>query len=281
MGFRKARLKDQEKLEEISRNAFPNHSDYVENILEKWIGNNLYIYEEDNEILAFCKLSEHSNNIGFLEGIRVKKEHQVKGIGSKLTDYMIKEAAKKGYNKIRFVSHFKNKRSINLGKKSGFKKKESFSLFELGEVKNLENLRNKDYKLEKLKDSHIIKSLDPLKELEKLEDDLNYINYDWKFFPVNEGYLKELNVFGFQNSIFALKFSEKRPEEEIYIPFIIPENLDTFMELINLVKRIFEGYKVIYMLDSWDGKVDHLLKKDFQPKENERETVLLYEKNLN
>lgn len=281
MGFRKARLKDKEKIKQISRNVWTSQRDYVENILEEWIGNNLNIYEEDDELLAFCKLSEHSNDIGFLEGIRVKKDHQLRGIGSKFTDYMIKEAVKKDYNKIKFVSHFKNKRSIKLGKKNGFKETESFSLFELGKVKNLGNLRNKDYKLEKLKDSHIIKSLEPLKILEKVEDNLSYINYDWRFFPVTKYYLKKLNVFGFQNSIFALKFSDKRPEEEIYIPFIIPESLDIFMEIINLVKRIFEGYKVIYTVNSWDGKVDHLLKNDLKPRDNERETALLYEKDLN
>jgi len=59
-----------------------------------------YIALADNKIVAMARLREDPKGVAKIENMVVKKEYRGKGIGTGLTEYVIKQTVKQGYKKI-------------------------------------------------------------------------------------------------------------------------------------------------------------------------------------
>lgn len=281
MGFRKAQREDREVIEEISKDIWGDHQDYLPKIFDEWVKKGLYVYEDEEDIKAVSKYSKHSEKIAFLEGIRVRKEYQEEGIGDKFTKFMIDKAKREQMNKVRYTTYYENEGSISLSKKNNFNLKDSFAFIEFNNEDNpLPDKLEDSKKIEELLNSDLLETINHQKLFKKVQENLNYINYDWEFFPITKQRLRKIKTFGYQNTVFSIKVSNKRPNQEVYIPFIIENDKDELFEVINLIRNTYNDHKIRYMLDAWDNKVRHLSKK-FELYGDQKESVYLFEKELN
>ena len=91
----------------IDKNYYINNFNYVKEALPSA---NIFVYEENNEILGFIGLND-----SYIEGIFVKENSQNKGIGVILINYI-----KNLYNNLTLKVYKKNIKAINFYKKQNF-----------------------------------------------------------------------------------------------------------------------------------------------------------------
>ena len=79
--------------------------------------NKTYKYEENGETIGFIHIQDLADEIDIID-IIINKKYRLKGYGSELLEYVIKE-----YNSKRFILEVSsmNEQAINLYKKYGFK----------------------------------------------------------------------------------------------------------------------------------------------------------------
>lgn len=83
-------------------------------------GNSAYVIKENNEIIAylFGFLSQTSPT-AYVHLVGVHKDHQSKGLGTKLYKHFIEFAQMQGCSKLKAITSPNNKQSINFHKKLG------------------------------------------------------------------------------------------------------------------------------------------------------------------
>ncbi len=91
----------------IDKNYYINNFNYVKEAL---LSANIFVYEENNEILGFIGLND-----SYVEGIFVKENSQNKGIGAILINYI-----KNLYDNLTLKVYKKNIKAINFYKKQNF-----------------------------------------------------------------------------------------------------------------------------------------------------------------
>lgn len=79
------------------------------------------IAEEKGEIIGFGHAYIKSKDTGILESIYIKKQYRRKGIGKKIAKELIKWLKKKKFKYIESNALIKNKASLKLQEKMGFK----------------------------------------------------------------------------------------------------------------------------------------------------------------
>jgi ElaA protein len=89
-----------------------------------------YIAIVDNKIVAMVRLREDPKKVAKIENMVVKKDYRGKGIGTGLTEYVIKQATENGYKKIWMQAQEQAK---HVFEKAGFKvTSKPYDLYNLG-----------------------------------------------------------------------------------------------------------------------------------------------------
>lgn len=190
--FRQLTSEDKEQVIRICKSIWEG-DDYIPNIFDKWVqADNSYfigLFQEE-KLIGFGRLASHGDGNYWLEGLRKDHELQLKGIGKKIANHLIKIAIEKECKSLKFSTYFDNVESIALNEKIGFSKIKEWSYLEL--------------ELDKLDKHKFISNTDSLGQpsLEEFTKFLleskfykemdGYLCQGWKVFNVSDKYLTQL-----------------------------------------------------------------------------------------
>ncbi|WP_457558081.1 GNAT family N-acetyltransferase [Candidatus Harpocratesius sp.] len=145
--FRKLKAEDLPQVEEISKDIWDGQ-DYVPKVFHEWLKdpegytfglflpNNSEFKEQILELIAIGRVKFISKEIAWMEGGRVKKSYQQRGIGKILTEHAIQVAVNRGSKIIQYATYTENTGSIALALRFGFTTKNTM-IFLKAEVNNL------------------------------------------------------------------------------------------------------------------------------------------------
>jgi RimJ/RimL family protein N-acetyltransferase len=160
--FRELTNKDIPSIKEISKDIWEGE-DYIPHVIDIWLNDEhcmnygAFRDEERKEMVGFGRVKLFNHDIAWLEGGRVKKDYQKKGIGREMIRYAIDYAKSVQVNKAQFDTSSKNLGSTALAKYFGFKKKKSM---------NVLNAKRPDIKISKFSSIEVKKvSVEKAKEL--------------------------------------------------------------------------------------------------------------------
>ena len=168
--FKVVRPEHKDMVIEISSGIWDGH-DYVPKVFDKWVaeekGEFLSIWEEDR-MVGFAKTTHSSDEVAWLEGIRVHKDYRGKCYGELLAARQLVRAKEMGYTKAALSTYVENYASIHIIEKEGFKKVDSYKFLEAYP--------------EKLASEIFDRAIDVKPYEGEYELDDVYYGFDWSFF---------------------------------------------------------------------------------------------------
>ena len=220
--FRDLTVKDIPAILGISKDIWEG-DDYIPDVIERWLNekDNLtygtFLDEDMRELIGFGRVKMFSNGIAWLEGGRVKKSHQKKGIGRIQLKYAIDYAIKVGARVAQYDTSSRNFGSLSLAKFHGFKEKKRTEVIEC----EINDISIKEY------------AISDIREISNEEAKLIYktmdigpgdeLNIGWSYIPLTN--LEDKNSLWVTNSDAILQkidirsqtLPEKPPENEVWI----------------------------------------------------------------
>ncbi|MEJ2248681.1 MAG: GNAT family N-acetyltransferase [Candidatus Lokiarchaeota archaeon] len=176
---------------EISKEIWEGE-DYIPTVIEGWLSEeNSYNYgafldKEFQELVGFGRVNFLSD-IAWLEGGRVKKSLQQKGIGRQLMEHAIKYARNKGSKLAQYDTSSENEGSLALADYFGFKKKDEMYFLHMYP-------KEKEINFESFKIQSEIKKIgydEIIAKYKEIENGpINELNTGWSFIPLNKKFLK-------------------------------------------------------------------------------------------
>lgn len=211
--FRKLKRKDIPQILEISKEIWEGE-DYIPNVIEAWLEeDNSYNYgafldEEMNNLVGFGRVKILSKSLVWLEGGRVKKDQQKRGIGEKLMKHALEYAKKIGAKKAQYDTSSQNYGSLALADRLGFVRKFRMEILFCKEA---------DIQLQENFSYDSIRILSPKKALnvyEKIDNGPNdEICVGWSYIPKKLKFLKRQEGRWISN-IEAIIHDKSSPKEK-------------------------------------------------------------------
>ena len=131
--FRELTNEDIPSIKEISKDIWEGE-DYIPQVIDSWLNDEhcmnygAFRDEERKEMVGFGRVKLFNRDVAWLEGGRVKKDYQKKGIGREMIRYAIDYAKNVQVKKAQFDTSSKNLGSTTLANYFGFKKKKSMNV---------------------------------------------------------------------------------------------------------------------------------------------------------
>ena len=195
----------------------------------------LVLENEDQEILGCINAIIYifnSQNLGYLETLRVRTDSHNQGIGTLLTKEALKYLESKQISQIGYVTGLQNMKSIRVARKNGFTHvtKWPAALIDRSALPSCEHMELRD---SKPLTSEIIKILSKTK--------INWYNCHWEFFPISQSlidYLKEdthaMFILSNDNSLLSyISYYEPRLVGNIVGKPTKPAFADLICQIIN------------------------------------------------
>ncbi len=220
--FRDLKSEDIPAILDISKDIWEG-DDYIPDVIERWLneeGNLAYgtfLEEEMSELIGFGRVKMFSNGVAWLEGGRVKINHQKQGIGREMMKYAIDYAIKDGAKVAQYDTSSRNFGSLSLAKFHGFKEKKRTEVLE-GDVSELKLIEYGFSDVRKI-------SCEEAKEIYKTMDigPGNELNIGWSYIPLPN--LEDKSSLWLTNSdailqkidIRSKSLPEKPRENEVWI----------------------------------------------------------------
>ncbi|MFO7882018.1 MAG: GNAT family N-acetyltransferase [Kosmotogaceae bacterium] len=140
--LRKVEYQDKERIFEMTKNIWRGN-DYIPGVFKELVKDNrsnLLGIEKQGVLIAFANLYLIDESTGWLEALRVDPELTGMGWGKMMVENMCRHAIEKELEELFFSTYYRNKASINLNEKLGFKKCATFTNLYLDlEKLNMEN----------------------------------------------------------------------------------------------------------------------------------------------
>ena len=220
--FRDLKSEDIPAILDISKDIWEG-DDYIPDVIERWLneeGNLAYgtfLEEEMSELIGFGRVKMFSNGVAWLEGGRVKINHQKQGIGREMMKYAIDYAIKDGAKVAQYDTSSRNFGSLSLAKFHGFKEKKRTEVLE-GDVSELKLIEHDFSDVRKI-------SYEEAKEIYRTMDigPGNELNIGWSYIPLPN--LEDKSSLWLTNSDAILQkidirskaLPEKPRENEVWI----------------------------------------------------------------
>ena len=131
--FRKLTIDDIPAIKEISKDIWEGE-DYVPLVIENWLQDEncmnygTFTDEKKEEMVGFGRVKFVTKEIAWLEGGRVKKDYQKKGIGREMINYALFYASQVKAKIAQYDTSSKNLGSVALAKYFGFIRKKSMNV---------------------------------------------------------------------------------------------------------------------------------------------------------
>lgn len=128
--IRLARQADKADLLEIAKTIW-HGSDYLPQIIDRWIKERwFFVAEYQGKVIGCIKLSQFPDKVIWIEGLRVHRRYQSKGVGTLLNDYIMQFCYrlqdKDRGRRFEFCTYYRNTESLRMTSKLGFKQVQSY-----------------------------------------------------------------------------------------------------------------------------------------------------------
>lgn len=134
LDIRELVISDHEQVKILSAGIWEGN-DYVPERFPRWIADEhskpIGGFLGDQLVALGCLELVEDSNIGWVKGVRVKKEHRQKNYGSEITKHIVELARKLGVKHLRYATSSRNEASQKLAAKLGFVEKERVGYFRL------------------------------------------------------------------------------------------------------------------------------------------------------
>jgi len=118
--IRKVIEKDHKQVLELVENIWGG-GDYIPFIFFNWVRDGgFFLAEYDGEPAGLAKVTMFDKGDWWLEGLRVGRRFRGLKIANHLTDFILGDLRKRGYNSIQYATGADNKASLYIGMKHGF-----------------------------------------------------------------------------------------------------------------------------------------------------------------
>lgn len=131
--IRAARATDKADVEAICALVWEDADDYVPELWDDWLADphgKLVVAQLEGCVVGLAKLTRLSADQWWLEGLRVKRKHQCRGIGGKLQAHLVEEFTRTGRGTLRFGTHSQNHPVHRLASRDGFRHVATYRLYE-------------------------------------------------------------------------------------------------------------------------------------------------------
>ncbi len=172
IGFRPIQPADKPVLMEIAAEIWEGH-DYLPHVFDRWVADtsNYFVGMTLADRLIGCgRLKPLDGRRGWLEGLRIRKRYQGRGLGRTMSRHMVAAGRDRGYEQLVFSTYFGNLSSIRINEAFGFRRTAAFT--------------NLDLELKKLPSAPALAEIAPEVEVAPgyPENDQMMAN-DWTFLP--------------------------------------------------------------------------------------------------
>jgi len=244
--IRQCRLSDREDIEDISSLIWEGE-DYLSRVFDEWIDDGgFFVALRDGRVIGTAKITFLPGKVAWLEGLRVHPDYQGKGIGRELNDFILNYAIElrqsRVINAIEFATYYKNKESLHMAKKAGFKTVKSFYV-----------LNRKREGLEK-EPTIAILSIGDLMSYK------GYISAGWKFVKKTEESFKWVVERNKDYSTGKYKFYTAGYEKTFILLNGSKEALREYIPCFNFLSKGADTYDIMFP-EEWSAKL-HLFKKN-------------------
>jgi L-amino acid N-acyltransferase YncA len=279
---RKMRLSDRDRMIQIVKGIWEGH-DYLPLVFDTWVNDKKGMFiaaiDKNDELVGFEKLTMLSESDAWIEGLRKDMSSGVKGVGSFLTKYILRELAKDSRIKtVRFATYFQNNESIRLFSKLGFRVLErsdhkAYTLPRIGFIPEYKGNRAEVCYDDKKVYRYILKS-------GWKKNNLYGLCHSWVMKPYSEDLIYEDYVRKGQclivkdnGKIKGLCLYSIREKEDFFISLMEAESPSVFKELIQKAKQLSykEGRESICVVINPKDKTSKKLFSDLKFKSWESE----------
>jgi len=131
--IRAARAADKVDILAICAGVWEEAEDYVPEVWDDWLADSygkLIVAQVGDRVVGMAKLTQLSADQWWLEGLRVKREHQRQGVAGKLQAHLVEEFTQTGRGSLRFGTHSQNHPIHRLASRDGFRHVATYRLYE-------------------------------------------------------------------------------------------------------------------------------------------------------
>ncbi|KAF0194163.1 MAG: acetyltransferase [Bacillota bacterium] len=124
---RPLRMEDRDEVVAISKQVWDD--DYIGTVYDKWVADTAGLFvcvTYQGAIAGFAKVSMHTNDDAWLEGLRVDPHKRGLGLGKRLTRHCIEACLSLGIANTRLSTYIGNHESIGIIESHGFKRTAEF-----------------------------------------------------------------------------------------------------------------------------------------------------------
>ena len=173
---------DKNEILNFCTNTF-SWGDYIHEVWDTWENDGgLVIFEENKTAIAMCHAVKYvTQNMIWVEGIRVKNEYRKKCLATKLIKHIEKIARNSGISQVNMLIESENKPSLNLVKKLNYEIISKWNYYS--------QLAKADSKNEVKFQSIAFSELDNFKNIRFVES--------WRWIPLIESNFDSLNLQGY------------------------------------------------------------------------------------
>lgn len=121
--IRPAGPQDKQSVLSFTKNTFGENGDYIAHIWDRWLKDRdgyFWVAEYRGRAVGTAKLTFHSPDEAWMEGLRVNPRHRGKGIARALHQVCVEAAAARGVRVVRLATHSQNKPIHRIAAEFGF-----------------------------------------------------------------------------------------------------------------------------------------------------------------
>lgn len=130
--IRPARLEDKETVLAFTKNTFGENGDYIAKVWDDWLADQegpFWVAEASGRAVGIAKLTFHSQEEAWMEGLRVDPNYRGKGVARALHQKCVEKAKARGVRVVRFATHSANRPIHRLAKEFRFRKVSAFAYY--------------------------------------------------------------------------------------------------------------------------------------------------------
>jgi GNAT superfamily N-acetyltransferase len=131
--FRPVEAGDRDAILEIASRTWEGH-DFLPRVFDRWVCDRQSYFAgmiRDGRLIGCARLMRIDDRRGWLEGLRVHEEFQGSGLGRSMSNHLLREAIRRGYETLHFSTYFRNRGSIAISEEAGFRVAATYSNLEL------------------------------------------------------------------------------------------------------------------------------------------------------
>ena len=199
---RELKLSDKDEVVELTSRIWDGR-DYIPDLYEEWVNDGGFICGTiDGEIIALAKHTWHSDDILWLEGLRVHPDHHEKGYGRAMIKGQLEYIEDMDYEAVRFLTSDDNTPVKRVVEDLGFEVKKRYDYLRLNDEELEEIEPPSDHEIQMVRqEKKVYDVIDFVKNSQELEDNARLYIEHWTAYPMDGSLIRDRVKRGYCYSV--------------------------------------------------------------------------------